>query len=100
MVKLYPVLLPGPGEVLLLPAYWQHATLNLGTSVAVGSQANSLRWRDALHGEVALRTALGSGQAQNPRLLGARLRNMTKRGEIMYVILKYTRKERVREERV
>ena len=70
-----------PRDVLFLPAYWHHATLNLagagnaGVAVAVGGQQNKLAWADHAHAAEGLQQLLDHDGA-NPRLLEAMADNV------------------------
>eukprot|EP01043_Picozoa_sp_COSAG02_P063515 COSAG02_NODE_9028_length_2356_cov_2.214001_2_plen_478_part_01 len=56
-----------PGEVMLLPAFWHHATLNIGETMAVGGQQNVFRWSEPLEALEELMQKSDTGS--NARLL-------------------------------
>ena len=58
------------GEILFLPAYWHHATVNLGEVVAIGGQSNALGGEESSTAVERLQRALTADPA-NPRLLEA-----------------------------
>jgi tetratricopeptide (TPR) repeat protein len=63
-----------PGEVLILPAFWHHQTLNIGDSVAVGGQSNAMQWTNPREAVAQLEERLetsSTAAVPNPRLLEA-----------------------------
>ena len=58
------------GEIVSLPAFYHHATVNLGEAVGIGGQANAFSWASPLQATAVLSDRIAQ-DPRNPRLLEA-----------------------------
>ena len=55
------------GEILVLPPFHHHATLNLGDTIGVAGQSNAFKWTDPVHAATVL-SERATQDPGNPRL--------------------------------